>query len=106
MITELTAENFDQEVLEGDSTVMVDFYSTYCEPCKRLLPIVEELAGEYGDKIKIAKFNIDNGAEIAGRYGIMGVPAIFFFKGGEKIESLSGFKPKNVLKDSIDKVLG
>ncbi|RME73891.1 MAG: thiol reductase thioredoxin, partial [Planctomycetota bacterium] len=81
------------------------FYSTYCEPCKRLSPIVDELANEYEGKLKVAKYNIDDGPEIAARFGIMGVPAVFFFKNGEVVERLSGFKPKQTLKEAIEKVL-
>ena len=105
MTLELKTENFNSEVIEAEDVVMVDFYSTYCEPCKRLAPIVDEISEEYKDKLKVAKFNIDNGIEVASKFGIMGVPAVFFFKKGEIVERLSGFKPKKVLIESIEKVL-
>ncbi|RME05110.1 MAG: thioredoxin [Planctomycetota bacterium] len=105
MVAELKADEFKVEVLESSSPVLVDFYATYCEPCKRLLPIVEELSKEYEGKVKIVKFNVENSPEIAGQYGIMGVPALLFFKGGEVVDRLIGFQSKPALKEALDRLL-
>lgn len=97
----VTDQNFEAEVLQSDVPVLVDFYATWCGPCKSLTPIVEELAGEYAGRAKIVKCDIDVAPGVASSHGIMAVPTLILFKGGEAQTKLTGFKPK----PELDKVL-
>ena len=105
MALELDDTNFDAEVLQGDGAVLVDFSAAWCGPCQQLTPIVEELATEYEGKAKVAKVDIDQAADVAGRYGIMSVPTVIFFKGGEKVDQLVGLFPKSQYKAKLDALL-
>ena len=83
-IMHLNEENFDKEVLESGKPVLVDFFATWCGPCKMLAPVLEEIAAENPD-FSIGKVDVDESTNLAGRYGVMSVPTLIFFKGGEKI---------------------
>ena len=100
-----TDENFEAEVKNSDTPVLVDFGATWCGPCKMLAPIVEELAGEYGDRLKVGTVDIDKAQGVAREFGIMSVPTIIFFKNGAAVDKINGLKSKAVLKKSIDAVL-
>ncbi|MHC4391705.1 MAG: thioredoxin [Planctomycetota bacterium] len=102
---ELTDQTFKAEVVDSDMPVMVDFSATWCGPCKRLAPLVEELAGEYEGKVKIFKLDIDAARQTAMNFNVMSVPTLLFFKGGEKVGELVGAHPKNRLKSMIDATL-
>ena len=102
---ELTDQTFQAEVNESDLPVVVDFGATWCGPCKRLAPIVEELAKEYEGKVKIAKFDIDSSPQTPAKFGIMSVPTVIFFKSGEVVDKIMGLQPKNALKARIDALL-
>lgn len=104
-IIEVTNSNWDQEVLNNQTLVMVDFWAVWCGPCRMIAPVVEELAKEYTGKIKVAKLNTDESPEIAGRYKIMGIPTIIFFKNGQVVEQIVGAVPKSQLKSKIDSLL-
>jgi thioredoxin 1 len=99
---EITSANFNQEVLESEVPVLVDFWAPWCGPCKMLSPIIDQLAGEYGDKLKIVKVNVDENPDLAGDYGIMSIPTLILFKNGEEVETISGFMPKNKLMEKIN----
>ena len=86
----LTDGNFKKEVLESRLPVLVDFWAAWCGPCKMIAPIVDELAREYKDKIKIGKVDVDTNPRIATEYGIMSIPTIIFFKNGKVMEQLAG----------------
>ncbi len=102
----LTAENFDQEVLQSSIPVFVDFWAPWCGPCQQMGPMVEEFMHEYdGTKIKIAKLNVDDHGEIAGRYGIMSIPTFIIFKNGAVADQTMGGMQKDRLKAFIDKNL-
>ena len=92
-ITELTADMFDSEVLQSDQLVIVDFWATWCTPCSMLVPILEEIAAEHTD-IKICKINMDDAQDIAEEYGVMSIPALLYFKGGELINDSIGLISK------------
>ncbi len=98
--------NFDEEVLKSSIPVLVDFTATWCGPCQRLAPIIEELAGEYRDKVKIGKLDIDQNQEIASRFGIMSVPTVISFRDGNPQETMVGLNPKSFYKTRLDALVG
>ena len=102
MATIVTDQNFEAEVVKADTLVMVDFFADWCGPCKALTPIVEELAGEYEGKAKIVKLNVDESPETAQKFGVMSIPTLIFFKGGDEVERLTGALPKDVLAEKLD----
>ena len=83
MVLEITSENFEEEVLKAEKTVLVDMYATWCGPCKMQSPIIDKIADEQGDKIKVAKIDIDEAPEIAEKYGVMSIPTVLIIKNGE-----------------------
>ena len=101
----LTDANFKKEILESDLPCLVDFWAEWCGPCRRVGPIVEELAGEYEGKIKIAKLNIDEGQKTASAYGVMSIPTLMFFKDGKVTEQIVGTVGKPELKEKIEENL-
>ncbi len=101
----LNETNFDQEVLNSELPVMVDFWAVWCGPCKVLGPIVDEIATEYDGKLKVGKVNVDENNQLAGRYGIMSIPTLKFFKGGKIVGELIGAAPKATLVEEIKKHL-
>ena len=104
-ILEATTANWDDEVLKAQGLVMIDFWAAWCGPCRMISPTVEELAKEYGAKLKVLKLNTDDNSEIASRYKIMGIPTIMFFKSGAKVDQIVGVVPKQQLKEKIDSFL-
>lgn len=104
-VTQVDASNWEAEVLKSPQPVMVDFWAVWCGPCQMVAPIIEELAQEYAGKLKVAKLNTDEAPEIAGRYQIMSIPTIIFFKDGQPVEKLIGARPKQQFKQVIDSLL-
>ncbi|MBQ9268477.1 MAG: thioredoxin [Oscillospiraceae bacterium] len=92
-VVTVTAGNFDQEVLQSNQTVLVDFWASWCGPCKMLSPMVDQVAEERPD-IKVCKINVDDEPELAGRFGVMSIPALKVFKGGEVVNESVGVQPK------------
>jgi thioredoxin 1 len=102
---EVNDSDFDQMVLKSDMPVLVDFWATWCAPCRMVAPVVEELAKEYEGKVTFAKVDVDHNAKTAGRYGIRSIPSLILFKKGEPISNIVGFRPKAELKKSLDAAL-
>jgi len=100
-----TDENFENEVDQSETPVLVDFGAEWCGPCRALAPIVEELAKEYDGKIKVGTVDIDKARGVATRFGIMSVPTLIFFKGGEVVNKITGLQPKANLKNVIEEVI-
>ncbi|UCD64140.1 MAG: thioredoxin [Candidatus Zixiibacteriota bacterium] len=101
----ITDDTFEQEVLQSDIPVIVDFWATWCGPCKMIAPILEEVAAEYANKIKVVKLDVDANNKTAGKYNIMSIPSLLFFKGGEMVDQVVGAIPKAQLTSRLDKVL-
>ena len=97
--------DFQAQVLDSAVPVVVDFWAPWCGPCQMIGPIIEELAGEYGEKVKFVKVNTDDARNVAIKYGIMGIPTLKIFKGGKEVSSVSGALPKQHLKEFIDKAV-
>ena len=94
---EITSVNFQGEVVESDIPVIVDFWAEWCGPCKALSPIIDELAGEYAGRVKIAKLDVDSEPGLAGQYNVLSIPMVALFKDGEVVERSVGLKPKDRL---------
>ena len=101
----VTDATFDTEVLGSDKPVLVDFWAEWCGPCKMVAPVLEEIASEHGDKLTVAKVNIDENPEIARRYQIMSIPTMSVFSGGEVVKSIVGAKPKAALLRDLEGIL-
>ena len=106
METVLTNDNFDEEVLQSDLPVLVDFFADWCGPCKMMSPMVDQFAAQYEGKLKVCKLNVDNAQEIAARYGVMSIPTFIFFKDGEAVHQTVGAVPQNVFEKEIASVIG
>lgn len=100
-----TDSSFENDVLKSDQPVLVDFWAEWCGPCKMVSPILEELAGELGDKVKVVKVNIDANPETPTKYGVRGIPTLMVFKGGELVETKVGAMPKQAMSDWVSSVL-
>ena len=100
-----TTDNFEQEVLNSDKPVLVDFYADWCGPCKMMAPMVEDFAAEYEGELKVGKLNVDEEPEIAQKYQVMSIPMFAFFKGGQMVDSAVGALPKAKFQSKIYKVL-
>lgn len=101
----LTDSNFEAEVLKSDKPVLVDFWAVWCGPCQVLGPIVEELSHEYEGKIKVGKMDVDQNPQAASNFGIMSIPTVMIFKGGNVVKQLIGLQSKETLKAELDRVI-
>ena len=105
LVTDINDESFDQEVIQSDIPVLVDFWAPWCGPCKSIAPVVEELAGEFEGRLKVVKVNVDDNKEAAMKYNVKGIPNLIIFKGGESQEQIVGAVAKQELAAAIEKVI-
>ena len=101
----ITDDNFDTEVIKSENPVLIDFWATWCGPCRAIAPIVEELADEYQGKIKIGKLDVDNNQQTAIKYGVRSIPTILTFKNGEVTETIIGAVPKGHIVQKLTAVV-
>lgn len=104
-VAEIDDSRFESEVLQSDQPVLVDFWAPWCGPCKAIGPVIEELAGNFGDQIKFMKCNVDDNPVTPGKYGIKAIPTLIFFKEGKVADQITGMVAKSKLEESINKVL-
>ncbi|MCG3117312.1 MAG: thioredoxin [Candidatus Manganitrophus sp.] len=101
----VTSQTWEQEVLKSSGTAMVDFWAAWCGPCQMIAPTIDELAVEYAGKLKVYKLNTDENPDIAGKYQIMGIPTLLFFKDGKLVDKIVGAASKKQFKQKIDSIL-
>lgn len=101
-IVNVSDQSFKSDV-ESSGTVLVDFWAPWCGPCKMIAPVLEEIDGEIGDKLKIAKLNVDENPETASRFGVMSIPTLIVFKDGQPVDKIVGFQPKDNLVNTLNK---
>jgi thioredoxin 1 len=104
-IVNLSTATFDETVSGADAPVLVDFWAEWCGPCKMIAPVLEEIAGELGDQVQIAKLNVDDNPDVAMRYNVMSIPTLLVFHGGEVRKRLVGAKGKSQLLQELDEFL-
>lgn len=104
-IVNATDTNFDTEVLASAAPVLVDFSAVWCGPCKKLEPVVDEIAAQYGDRLKVVKVDVDSSPGTAAKYGVLSIPTLMIFHGGKVKDQYVGVLSKKALADRVDKVL-
>ena len=104
-IIEFTDSNFEEEVLKSDKPCLVDFWAEWCGPCRMVGPIVEEIASEYAEKLKVGKLNVDQNGQTAAKYGIMSIPSLLIFNQGKVVDQIVGAAPKKQFVERIDKIV-
>jgi len=102
-VQEVTDANFEQSVLKSEQPVMVDFWATWCGPCKALSPVVDEVAQAYNGKAKVYKMDVDRNNSTPMRYGVRGIPTLLIFKDGKVAEQIVGYVPKDTIQKALDK---
>jgi thioredoxin 1 len=101
----VTDETFEAEVLKSDKPTIVDFWAEWCAPCRAISPIIEKLSEEYGDRVKIAKINIDDSPITPGKYGVRAIPTVLAFRDGQVVEQIQGARPRAVFNEMVQKLL-
>ena len=104
-VSEVTDQSFQREVLEAGKPAIIDFWAEWCGPCRQIAPIIKELAGEYGDEVKIVKMDIDSNPATPGQYGVRAIPTILAFKDGQVVEQITGARPKSDFENMVKGLL-
>jgi thioredoxin 1 len=97
----VTDSTFESEVLQADKPTLVDFWAEWCGPCRMVAPVVQEIAEELGEKMRVAKMDVDSNRETPMQYGIQGIPTLILFKDGEEAARIVGFRPKNAVMEDL-----
>ena len=105
-VTEVNDSSFEQEVLQSQQPVLVDFWAAWCGPCKALAPIVDEVARDFSGQLKVMKMDVDRNSATPVRYGIRGIPALLLFKDGKLADQIVGYVPKETISKSVGKLVG
>ncbi len=105
-VLEVSDATFDSEVLQSEQPVLVDFWAVWCGPCKMIGPIVDQVAESYSGRLKVAKVNVDQNGATPSRYGIRGIPALLFFKGGKVADQIVGYVPREVIEEKVNRLIG
>ena len=100
-VVKLNSSNFEEEVLKCEKKVLVDFYADWCGPCKMMSPVVDEIAKDYSEKLKVCKLNVDEAGDIAGEYGVMSIPTLIFFENGKVVDTVVGLTSRSELVSKI-----
>jgi thioredoxin 1 len=98
---EVTEANFQKEVLESTEPVLIDFWAEWCTPCKMIGPLVEQIADEYKGRVRVGKLDADANPDVLMRYNVMGIPTLMLFKGGEAVERITGYQPKDKITSKL-----
>ncbi len=104
-VLELNSANWETEVLQSPVPVLVDFWATWCGPCRMIAPYIEAIADQYAGRIKVGKVDVDDNQELASRYGITSIPQVYIFKNGQIVDRLVGAMPKKAYEDAVERVL-
>ena len=104
-ISEISDSSFDNEIMQSDKPAVVDFWAPWCGPCKAIGPLIEDLAGSYGEQVKFAKCNVDDNPVTPGKFGIKAIPTLIFFKEGKVVDQITGMVAKSKLEEAINKML-
>ena len=106
MAKSITLDNFKEEVVNSDKPVLLDFWASWCAPCRMLSPSIDQLSQQYGDKVTVGKVNVDEERELAQHFGVMSIPSVFVLKNGKVVDSAVGVRPKKYYEDVLDKAIG
>lgn len=104
-VVQVTDDSFEQEILKSELPTLVDFWASWCGPCRAIAPVVEELSEDYAGKVKVAKLNVDESPKTPGQYGIRAIPTLIMFKDGKQVDQITGAVSKAHIEEALKKIL-